>query len=988
MAAGIKTNTLLTLSITVSFIIFALATVILVNANMREQALIEAKSKARLMLDRNLATHTYFTKDLKPSLFKTMEPLQSPDYFDPNWMSSTYAVLKMEKYFHHFNLEPFYYKESAINARSPQNEADDYERRFINDLSTDPKLTEKSGVRFFGGQPFLDVIRRGEAMEESCLRCHSTPQQAPGELVNIYGPEKSFNRKLGDVVQAISIRIPLEAAYGNANRFSLRLSALLVGLSLVIFVALFVLIKRFIIGPLNAVKDQAVLIAQNPGLLGKLIAEPKNREIRDLVDAFNQMSTELKRSYEKLDEKVLVRTEELQLSTEKLLLEGEKRKTAENSLRESERKLRSILSASPVGIVQTQQSRIIWANPAWEGMFGYNGQEYVGQHTGTMYHSESEYQRIHSLLYDNIVMGGVSETDAEFKRKDGASFYGNIRINLLNPENPSEGTISVIADISEKMATVEALRKSEERYRTVANFNHDWEYWIDSDGNFLYCSPSCERITGYSAQEFLDDPDLANRILHPDDRLRMLDHHLSMRNIQIEAIGETDFRIIRRDGETRWIGHVCRPVFKDNREWMGRRGSNRDITDRVKAEQQKKCLEEQLIQAQKMEAVGNLAGGIAHDFNNILQVVLGFSDLALMDKGYSGAHGEHLLKIKEAARRGADLVRGLMIFSRKSDHKPRPLDMNQHIAALRKMLERTMPKNIDIELELEEHLSVINADPTAMDQILMNLAVNAKDAMPGGGKLTLKTANVTLVRAFTNRHVEVLAGTYVLLTVCDTGCGMDIVTQEHMFEPFFTTKGIGRGTGLGLAVVYGIVQQHHGYITCESIIGRGTTFGIYFPVLEFETRLEGSSEEKVEFREGTETILAVDDEEMVRKLMGNMLTKAGYKAILASDGTEAVAIYQSQHNEIDLILLDLMMPVMDGMECLKKLLEIDQSAKVVIISGYTADGSIADTIAAGARAAIEKPFTAADILKVVREVLGENSDGKRHCLSISKFSQA
>lgn len=395
----------------------------------------------------------------------------------------------------------------------------------------------------------------------------------------------------------------------------------------------------------------------------------------------------------------------------------------------------------------------------------------------------------------------------------------------------------------------------------------------------------------------------------------------------------------------------------------------RDISDRVKEAEQREALQKQLFQAQKMEAVGTLAGGIAHDFNNILQIVLGFSDIGLLDTSSSDTNRTHFRKIIEAAQRGADLVRGLMIFSRKSEYKPQPLNMNQHVTSVRKMLERTIPKDINIELILEEKLPAIDADPTGVDQVLINLAVNARDAMPAGGILTFKTENVTLEDNVVTETVHVKPGNYVLLTVSDTGDGMDRTTMEHIFEPFFTTKTVGKGTGLGLAVVHGILNQHQGHISCESEPGKGTRFKLYFPVLEFETGPGRLAENGELTSTGTETILVVDDEEAIRELMGGMLAKAGYKVIQACDGKEALEIYQSKHSEIDLVLLDLMMPVMGGQECLQGILKINQSSKVVITSGFIADELISDTMAIGAKGWIHKPCARTQALHEIRKVL-------------------
>ena len=281
---------------TLLFVIIAVMLVLLVNWQMKKQALTEAERQASLLLDRNLATHTYFTHELKPNIFKWTESFRSPDYFDPSWMSSTYAVRQMDKIFHQLAKEPYYYKESSINARSPEAEADDYEKGFLQELQKDSNLTRKTDIRYFDGQPYLSVLRRGETFESSCMRCHTTPDLAPKGMVDIYGPDRSFGRNLDQVAQAISIRIPLAEAYTEANKFILHLSILLLTVLLVGFGLLFVFIKRKLITPIEQISNKAILIAKSSEHLGETIPEPQSSELKNLAEAFNTMSISLKKN--------------------------------------------------------------------------------------------------------------------------------------------------------------------------------------------------------------------------------------------------------------------------------------------------------------------------------------------------------------------------------------------------------------------------------------------------------------------------------------------------------------------------------------------------------------------------------------------------------------------------------------------------------------------------------------------------------------------
>lgn len=381
-----------------------------------------------------------------------------------------------------------------------------------------------------------------------------------------------------------------------------------------------------------------------------------------------------------------------------------------------------------------------------------------------------------------------------------------------------------------------------------------------------------------------------------------------------------------------------------------------------------KALQLQLSQSQKLEAVGTLAGGVAHDFNNLLQVVLGYSELLLTDGRFPREYEDDLQRILQAARNGADLVARLLTFSRKSEYRPVSVNLNQRIEQLQKILSRTIPKMIAIEMVLAQDLALIHADPIQIDQILMNLALNSRDAMPDGGRLIIKTMNVTLDERYCKSHPKAKAGPHVMLSVSDTGQGMDAETQEHIFEPFYTTKETGKGTGLGLAMVYGIVQQHGGHITCQSEPSSGTDFNIYFPALAKKERNEEPEVGTVPH--GTsELILLVDDEPLVRDLCSRILTKFGYRVITAEDGNMALEIYAAQENEVAVVILDLSMPGMGGKQCLEELLVLNPSVKVIIASGYSADSSASSTLQAGAKAFVSKPYNMRQVLQVVREVL-------------------
>jgi PAS domain S-box-containing protein len=483
----------------------------------------------------------------------------------------------------------------------------------------------------------------------------------------------------------------------------------------------------------------------------------------------------------------------------------------------------------------------------------------------------------------------------------------------------------------------------------------------DTEGTILYINSAFEQINGYSRQEAVGKK---TRILIE-------------RNEKDTAVYE-DLQMTLDRGEV-WRGRLTNkkkdktlyeaevtisPVKDKSGRIINYVGVSRDVTKEA-------LLQKQFIQAQKMEAVGTLAGGIAHDFNNLLQVVLGYSELMLRRKSERENDYSDLQKIFQAGKSGTELVKSLLMFSRKLEPKYRPVNLNQEIIQVQGLLSRTIPKTIKIDLRLSGDLEPIQADQSQIGQILMNLGVNARDAMPDGGALTIETANVELGQEYCNAHLEAKPGRYVLLTVSDTGHGIDRETLSHIFEPFFTTKSVGKGTGLGLATVYGIVKEHDGLIVCYSEPGQGTTFKLYFHAIQTDENVE-TLESETDIPHGTETILLVDDDEVVRDLAATVLENFGYQVITAGNGKEALDIFMSQSGKIALVILDLIMPEMDGRQCLNEVLRIDPKTKVIIASGHSVNGNAEEIFLSRAKAFVEKPYDIKDLLKNVRNVLDKD----------------
>ncbi len=385
-----------------------------------------------------------------------------------------------------------------------------------------------------------------------------------------------------------------------------------------------------------------------------------------------------------------------------------------------------------------------------------------------------------------------------------------------------------------------------------------------------------------------------------------------------------------------------------------------------------RALEAQLLQAQKMESVGTLAGGIAHDFNNIMQAISGYTQLMLWDRGPEDPDYLNLRAIEKAASRASKLTRQLLTFSRKVPSALKPVNLNAEIEAVRAILVRTIPKMIRIECRLAPDISIINADRSQIEQVLMNIAVNASHAMPDGGRLVYETRNVELDRTFCLAHPEASEGPHVLLSIADTGHGMDAETRLRVFEPFFTTREIGQGTGLGLAMAYGIVKNHGGYIHCESAPGQGTCFSLYFPALrKVQAQAGKDTDKKAIAPSGSETILVVDDEKVVLDLAETMLKRFGYGVIRAENGEAALAVMAEKAEKVNLVVLDLNMPGMGGQSCLETLKARYPAVPVLVASGYSPNGSMQDTLASGAAGFIGKPYQLQKMLQTIRNILDE-----------------
>ena len=541
------------------------------------------------------------------------------------------------------------------------------------------------------------------------------------------------------------------------------------------------------------------------------------------------------------------------------------------------------------------------------------------------------------------------------------------KIPLRSSTGEINGVLGTYMDITERKQAEESLRVSEERFRRIFQHSASGMVLVSPDFHFLQVNDGFCRMLGYTESELLGKT--FQDVTHPEDRPvggELVRRVLSgeMETFQLEK------RYLRKDGTVVW-GLASSTLIRDaQNKPLYFVTQIQDLTERKVAEEQKRLLEGQFIQAQKMESVGRLAGGVAHDFNNMLGVILGHAELAIQEVDPEQPLHDNLKEIHKAAVRSADLTRQLLAFARKQTVAPRVLDLNQTVTNALKMLQRLIGEDINIKWHPVESLWQTKIDPSQIDQILANLCVNARDAIKSGGKITIETENSTLDKDYCAAHIGSVPGEYVTLTVSDDGCGMDKETLAQIFEPFFTTKGIGEGTGLGLSTVYGIVKQNNGFINAYSEMGYGTTFTIYLPRHEGKASQAAGTVGSAEPRmHGHETILLVEDDPSLLKLTARMIEKQGYTVLVASTPGEALHLTDEYGDKIRLLMTDVVMPGMNGRDLAKNLMDLIPNLKLLFMSGYTADVIAHNGVLDEGVHFIQKPFSVQSLAIKLREVL-------------------
>jgi len=646
------------------------------------------------------------------------------------------------------------------------------------------------------------------------------------------------------------------------------------------------------------------------------------------------------------------------------------RKRAEGALKRSEMSLKTVFQSAIDGmlVADMKTGRFVMANHAICRMLGYSSEEIKRlcvadiHPVESMDHVRQQFKR--QARSEISLAPGIP-----VKRRDGSVFFADVNSAVLNLEGRPH-LLGIFRDVTERRESEKALREAYDIINRTSSVAFTWK----NQGGWpvAFVSENVEKLFGYAAEEFMSGKVDYAACVHPDDLERVVKEMAEFSGKAEKAgIAHEPYRIITKDGSEKIVKDRTYIVKDHDGRITHYKGIVEDITGQQRAEDERKSLEHQLFQSQKLEAVGTLTAGIAHDFNNLLTSVIGNAELMLMETGKEDPLREMTEEIKRAGEKASGLTRQLLAFSRKQILQPEVMILNHVVKEMDRMLRRIIGEDIDLKTHLSPDLSPVEADVGQVEQVLMNLVVNARDAMPMGGKLTIETKNVKLDEDYANAHIAMKSGPCVVLAVTDTGIGMTKETLEKIFEPFFTTKGKNKGTGLGLSTVYGIVKQSGGNIRVYSDPGQGTTFKIYLPVVEEAVSERAKAEGDAAELRGSETILVVEDDEMVRNIVLKALEKKGYTVFTAADGNEALQWCEEHKDPIHLMVTDMVMPDMSGMTLADRLKTLKPEMKVLFMSGYTDNAIVHHEMFEKGIAFIQKPFTPDGLTRKVRKVLWE-----------------
>ena len=615
-------------------------------------------------------------------------------------------------------------------------------------------------------------------------------------------------------------------------------------------------------------------------------------------------------------------------------------------------------NAADMIAVVDMEGRQLYNSLSFQKALGYSPEELQASSSFEQIHPDDR-DRVKQAAEDARRSGIGKTLEYRLRHKNGTWLVLESTSSVIrNANGHPEKLVIVNRDITERKRAEEALRQSEAGFRSVVEDAPYGIYRSSPSGRFLQVNPAFQKMLGYDLEEELLRKDLASDIFRHTGEYQRLAELLT----GTEEAKDVELEWKRQDGTPITVRCSGRSINDENGAPAYFEVFAEDVTE-------KRVLERQLRMAQKMEAIGRLSGGIAHDFNNILGVIIGYSRVLGKALSTNTALREHALEIEKAGQRAASLTKQLLAFSRQQVLTPAVLNLNTLASDMEKMLPRLLGEDIEVSLALDPELGNVKADQSQIEQVIMNLAVNARDAMPMGGKLKIQTGNVELDQAYTWNHPGSKVGSYVMLTVTDTGTGMDAGTLTHIFEPFFTTKERGKGTGLGLATVYGVVKQSNGYIWVDSAPGKGTSFQIYLPQHVGQLVVDAPITDSREKLRGSETILLVEDADPLRKLAQTFLEGGGFRVLSAENGEKALELATRFGGKFDLLLTDVVMPGMNGRVLAEQLFSRQPGMKVLYMSGYTDSFIAGHGVLDPNTHLLHKPFTEEVLIRKVREVL-------------------